>query len=893
MKIMETLASKEEKDKRRMSPVTDALKTVLTSRQATHQVYSYRNDFKDLWKLEERVKWLTGEGATKRTLVVVWDETPDDPALYPVTVSDHLTAAAWAVAVALTAEKKAKDNNNWQIVIVDLASHNHAGVPEYEIFRRFQLGPTPAVPAIRILKPSEITGLDQFDASTSDPSAAASRASDLEILRSLWASALIQPGSEGDHHAIANLAGVEILLGASETQPGTMPPGRRALRALLDAVQLTATLDPKRTYSPVEIPKNTFTGFVLIDDMANIGWKDFLFRAGKFSKLVVWNTLGKVVEHIHKCIGANTTNHRFFVPDDAERSTPLWFLDLRLFSSGQRDSERKFYRDLLEQAEKVNKRPSLPWDKFTENELEAVKRYCNGSSQPETDDHFAAITLLPRLLSLVDPSLPVIIFSSTGQRGITERLRPYGNLILDFEKPRHFSGGMTDSVVQDTLDRLGRAVRKAEKIAKARRILAGLRPASGENKTGGQDLKHLEIYVEETKSAEDLAVVGLCIAYPNKDRATEFNKDISADFKWGYHRDDGTLNADGTKSLKIAVVLNKSEQGAKYKTIYNADNPYYNLIKNGVMPLLKSSDANVLATKLPASDPIQNNYVNIQQTILTQLANKLKELYTLSFGIAYERGSSPESHFGSHIATDIRYRKLSGYALETILHEILARLPKIKTINIFAGTRTVPKDRTKNAVGEEPETLVTNFGARLTEDDEYVELFGTGDAWPVVEEALSSRKPLPSSKRIGIARGVMLQYYVTLGNKQQIIDKKSTTPNFKCKGLSYSLGPADLPRTVHYAADYISETGEGCPEGWKKNGFFDQVNPCYLKILESLRSLDAGRKSEALAFWRAGMDYMPPAASGDGTLKEMARERLGKMIDDLSGQEFMEFTQCL
>ncbi len=49
--------------------------------------------------------------------------------------------------------------------------------------------------------------------------------------------------------------------------------------------------------------------------------------------------------------------------------------------------------------------------------------------------YLEALTLLPRLIASVDDTLPIVIFSSTRQRVVTELLKPFHSIFTDFRKP--------------------------------------------------------------------------------------------------------------------------------------------------------------------------------------------------------------------------------------------------------------------------------------------------------------------------------------------------------------------------------------------------------------------------------------------------------------------------
>ncbi len=85
-------------------------------------------------------------------------------------------------------------------------------------------------------------------------------------------------------------------------------------------------------------------------------------------------------------------------------------------------------------------------------------------------------TLLPRLLSLLDPTLPIIIFSSTHCTDLISPFRDYGNIITKFRKPiltcmnRDWSG-----VVKGLRADFENALEQASGILKVRQAGHGIR----------------------------------------------------------------------------------------------------------------------------------------------------------------------------------------------------------------------------------------------------------------------------------------------------------------------------------------------------------------------------------------------------------------------------------
>ena len=67
-------------------------------------------------------------------------------------------------------------------------------------------------------------------------------------------------------------------------------------------------------------------------------------------------------------------------------------------------------------------------------------------------------------------SLPIILFSSTGRRGISEKLKAYGNIITDFEKPRLPALDPT-FVLDESRTKFIRALEVAIPMVAARRLV--------------------------------------------------------------------------------------------------------------------------------------------------------------------------------------------------------------------------------------------------------------------------------------------------------------------------------------------------------------------------------------------------------------------------------------
>ena len=126
----------------------------------------------------------------------------------------------------------------------------------------------------------------------------------------------------------------------------------------------------------------------------------------------------------------------------------ILFLDLRLHQGKSLAVEATFFQRLWTVANQYcdNVPPgsspqALPWPGFTRKELDMVKEWIekactlDATADRTSPAYRSALTLLPRLVALADHSLPIVLFSSTGQREIVEILRPTETLSRRLTNP--------------------------------------------------------------------------------------------------------------------------------------------------------------------------------------------------------------------------------------------------------------------------------------------------------------------------------------------------------------------------------------------------------------------------------------------------------------------------
>lgn len=152
---------------------------------------------------------------------------------------------------------------------------------------------------------------------------------------------------------------------------------------------------------------------------------------------------------------------KFDSPEPTDNDSRPWMLvlDLRLFS-GKVSEERKWYRTLAsaaiqiaewEKKEKEKKpvgKDVLAWRGFDDiKQVEYLADDKNPCDEGHTDTE---LSLFARLCALRWPSVPIIVFSATGRRGLIAKLAEYGNIFLSSQKPNVLAGNQGEQVAAFT-----------------------------------------------------------------------------------------------------------------------------------------------------------------------------------------------------------------------------------------------------------------------------------------------------------------------------------------------------------------------------------------------------------------------------------------------------------
>jgi hypothetical protein len=236
------------------------------------------------------------------------------------------------------------------------------------------------------------------------------------------------------------------------------------------------------------------------------------------------------------------------------------FLDLRLFASQGQDAEANSFFEALAifGLQLLDSGRTLPW-------LESG--HAKSDFRTELEDYRQnkpiknRETLLARLIALLDPTLPVVIFSSTRRSELTDTFRNYGNIITVFRKPvlAGFKGDWAVTVTEIRADFL-LATEKAMRVLKSRRAIARLDIVrSSEPELAAPSRRFVEIYIDESgdpfkESDPGFAVGGVVLQHESENAQKEYHRKINhSGKKWGV----SDFAPDRIKAEEVDVKLPK------------------------------------------------------------------------------------------------------------------------------------------------------------------------------------------------------------------------------------------------------------------------------------------------------------------------------------------------
>lgn len=614
-----------------INPVYSAIKAVLCN--DTHNIYSYQElkDFKKLWDFKEIITLL------EKPIIIIWDNTPEQSGQKLIPLGQYLTPYDWAVVFSLYAAEK--DQNPPDIFIVDLCSNDHPykNANAVIFFRLFSESNKSIFSWIHIYNATNIISLIP-DVKTLDHTASWNQEA-LEIVRNIWRDNLSAPSHAELRHAISNVIGPLVLMGNPDKNNAHLyalylmmktlgqisdEQGSQKEKDLWNDNGIQAKL--KRLYDHLDC--NTINLILIDDHIDDMGWGQVVCHwvgasyDGYDPTVQELQTIGNATVGTLQIIvkassspewipdrlqGGSKPYSLTFDSDDGTKSVDILLLDLRLFSGHKNEREIKFVETLIDLAEKPwansvqgdNNLPGIEIKTITDIQIWLHNHDTNNNTSEETMAYYKALTLFPRLIALSDFSLPIILFSSTGRREILQALKPYGNIITVFEKPRFFTTP-DENVASVTKDKFKQAISTALDMSIARKLCTLLpepkKPISLPiNSKSTKGSWTVELMFDEVGYKETGLTLGgfLCIVPPGKSLA----KDIEPELLKMVH-DEFKKQPAGTIKLKNILkepnfkkdILSKIITLCQSKNIFMCFSMLTGLISEGLYSTWEGSD---------------------------------------------------------------------------------------------------------------------------------------------------------------------------------------------------------------------------------------------------------------------------------------------------------------
>ena len=418
-----------------------------------------------------------GEPTAGKTIIIVWDGRALSKSVERTEpLEPHLTPMDWVLAFSINAlaQDEVPECADVAIHIIDLTGRDHTA---WSMRMRHQLlaempwvtlhaplipngpyrsGYRPVLDDCGSLLESNGTGW-KLRAGTATLKACVSRGygRNLAGLSGQWASTLVQTH---DHHDLNNLVGPWILLGITPETASSLFAFWNRLRWSGLLPEISSGQEPKNiTMEELDV--------LTIDDQLDVGWNHVirhLFGAenneeeaeGCFESIRSIGSTGNT--HLYGSNSARTLlaslmkegafEKRCFdspIPRSGSKRPWLLVLDLLLFPGGS-SAERDWLGELLDIATGISTDSSnLAWRGFSEDELDGVENWL-GSGNVDAPAYNTALSLLPRLCALRWPSVPILLFSGTSRRALTDKLAAYRNIFLVPQKPNLLSGNAAE-----------------------------------------------------------------------------------------------------------------------------------------------------------------------------------------------------------------------------------------------------------------------------------------------------------------------------------------------------------------------------------------------------------------------------------------------------------------
>jgi len=571
------------------------------------QVWSYEHDFDVLWLPQQNTV-----DSFNRRQIILWARTPPGNC-YPVNTDVFVSPLVWAVCSA--SRNPALKTHG--VTIIDLSPEVHTNDPLIDQIRAFRQASIPWLTFLQWheLVVEDVDSLRDVVLSTTRGGSHVQPSDDraFDQLRQTLRFQLTDPSSRDERHAVSNLIGPMILLGRAPTlgsyqekTNGARPADHlSAFKTILEVCGLIPKSDAAPLISAKE-PGNSRplcslsnAKIILLDDQWHQGWGEWVCqtlgleylpgptpspRPQKVTtdgsvEVFVASDPEWLIERL--TLPDSETDKRLTLSllDPQDGKDEILLLDLRLFS-GQRDREASFVGKLIPLCSRFTRRLHA-WQPFEPPELTNVQSWCadpnnlDGKPVSEGSDSIAR-SLLGRLIALTDFSLPILLFSSTGDRDMVKLLEPYGNIISSFSKPRTFSASQTFQA-DDIVCRFLGALESCERISNARQFLRVVAATADEVRatakhllttpqTGDHSWSHADLYIDESGDPDKPVdhVGGCAVIYSDAESSPNQVFQALRDSKliWGASREE--TDPRGTLT-KAALVKNNAELDLRMK----------------------------------------------------------------------------------------------------------------------------------------------------------------------------------------------------------------------------------------------------------------------------------------------------------------------------------------
>lgn len=860
--------------------------------------YNDKKDFAYLWSDEFLKRVEAGE---HRNLVVVWDGMPERDGS-GVNVLDHITTVDWAMALShrLLQESK-KDTANiipeLRILICDISQQNHASA--------FSVRMLPAIchgmPWLRVYRPikSDEWFWRDFEALVDDiqlfgtdkfPSLKDAQPDLVESLAHAWGGSVAESGS---HHDVSNLLGPMVLstsLNSSSLSALLEGPARIAL--LIKMIWLDIGGMGGRGVIPqdkwfnfakdaAKIVRDRPVKIILIDDQANQGWLDIVSAAvgaersdaseASENEIKLFAKSDVVEVHASKSYlaiksrledagisdkeGSNINGDQRFKLSLSGEGAEILLLDLRLFFNEQ--DEINYFKWALGVAKNLKRASEAAFPSMDCDKLERwISEESKSADWRKRTEYLELLTLLPRILATVDMSLPIVIFSSTGQRQVTEILKDYRNIITVFNKPGFF-GYASGSLVEDTKQKFVAAMQAAIHILQARvaiqELLENFPPKieiEQKNEGQSQQEKYVEIFIDESgepKKGNSFVVAGIALVHESVEQARNLH----------------------TAMENTSVRLTDESTDRKLKWYGDA-----------CMPKRLSNAADLKMKFQPVKTSLETLFkAHTDGFVSFAISAKLDDL----------KCSGKLKGLAKH-NLDSAYLELFEWLVDVVLYEFLPEKLGYQSnlkFKIYGATRVRTKDGKGVFSQPERKALIDNWGIATIYDDGYQSL-NEMSFMPLVVNVLSGR---PNPKAEYMSDGSSISGAV---------------------GFSLAYAPKSPPqygeqrnffRHAHYIADlvansaYISldDSDRDIFEGFFNARFIDAFDDSFKAAVDASKYLESGQRVEGfLRAVGAGRYHVAhrkqtcPESIVDTILRKISGEA-GKLTRD----EFYEFSVAL